>query len=287
MSPGARDLFDAGRVEAEPSSEVRVRVRSKLVGQLGSAAVLTTVSASAARNAAVAGVGGASAAATLVKMAVLLVVGGALSAGGYAALRREPAGPPPPVERVSAWQSVEPARATPPPAFPLPAQPEQRAPGPAASPAPVLPAALPIRREPVVAERALPARANAPATPPVDGLEAELSLVRAAHDALRAGQPAPRPRANRGASQGVPGRNAGRGARCAAGLRDLRARSARLGGGSADVSLEPRCVALCHPHPRGLPAVSGAPGPRAEGARKIRPRIRTPRGTNGEEGLLV
>ncbi len=216
MSPGARDLFDAGRMDVEPSSQARSRLRSKLVGQLGSAAVLTTVSASAATNATVAGTGGASAAATLVKMALLLAVGGALSAGGYAALHRDSSGPPPAVERVSAGQNVEPARATPPPVLPLPAQPERQAPGPAESPAPVLPAALPIRREPTVAERALQGRGSpgasaaetrtapsvpstpdvpgsvtaTPATPPVDGLEAELSLVRAAHDALRAGQPA-------------------------------------------------------------------------------------------------
>jgi hypothetical protein len=209
MSPGARDLFDAGRMDVEPSSQARSRLRSNLVGQLGTAAVMTTVSASAATNATIAGASGAT---TLMKVAVLLAIGGALSAGGYAAVHRSPAASPASVDRAPIALNVEPASAAPPPAaLSGPAQPG-RVPGPAESPAPVLPAVQPARREPAVAERALPIRGIAgagagevraapavPSTPdvpesvtaaPVDGLEAELSLVRAAHDALRAGQPA-------------------------------------------------------------------------------------------------
>jgi hypothetical protein len=211
MSPDARELFDAGRAGVDPSSEVRARVRATLIERLGPAAAMATVSIGASASAG-AGAGGGTA---LLKVVSLCALGGALLGGGYTAVHRLSTreivvtpGEPAAVARPQAV-AVSPMS----PVSPQPAQ------GPMAVEAPPLAAApaTPSRpRLPTTTAQshagpppgarddtaASPAdrQANAPrssssgsgvgAVAPVDGLQAELGLVRAAHDALRAGQPA-------------------------------------------------------------------------------------------------
>jgi hypothetical protein len=209
MSPDARELFDAGRAGVDPSSEVRARVRATLIERLGPAAAMVAVSISASASASAgAGAGGGTA---LLKVVSLCALGGALLGGGYTAVHRLSTreivvtpGEPAAVARPQAV-AVSPMS----PVSPQPAQ------GPMAVEAPPLAAApaTPSRpRLPTTTAQshagpppgarddtaASPAdlQANAPrssgigAVAPVDGLQAELGLVRAAHDALRAGQPA-------------------------------------------------------------------------------------------------
>jgi hypothetical protein len=204
LGPGARELLDAGRVRGEPSAQSRARIRSALIRRLGPAAAVATVSSKAGAGVAVVAAAGApSGGAALLKLAVLCVVGGALSGGGYIAMRRVSA------ERVAvAPATVAPLPSRVAPALPPAVVPAQEAVAP--TPGPVAPAAVATAaarakvaavrtpggdgvvagRETVVARPPEPEASASHAPAPVDRLQEELSLVRAAHDALRAGQPA-------------------------------------------------------------------------------------------------
>jgi hypothetical protein len=182
--------------------------------------VVTTKTAGAA---VATGAGASSVGATLVKLAVVGAVLGGLSGGGYVAMHGRSAERAPQaasVELRAAQPAPAPARAASPAPVAAPdepvARPEPTAPPPAASETPrpglgsqavastatVVPSRSPERlpaagREAVFAapaEQVTPPpepQAVAPAPPtPVDALEGELALVRAAHDALREGRPA-------------------------------------------------------------------------------------------------
>jgi outer membrane biosynthesis protein TonB len=221
MTLSARDLFEAGRESRGPSAEARARVRSKLVRRLGSSLVVAAASAGAATPAAA---GGAFFTSAIGKAVVLCAVGGTLLGAGYAATYRRPVEVHPPVTAIAAERAI-PAVA-PPPAPVTPSEPSMPAAPVAASPAPAVPAiaapapsvgrrapvlAAPVRgtvpaptreestaAEPaVVQENAVPAALPAStasagartASAGMDALQGELALVRAAHDALRAGRP--------------------------------------------------------------------------------------------------
>jgi hypothetical protein len=216
MTFTARDLFEAERQGRGPSAEARARVRAKLVKRLGASAAVAAAAAGAATPAAAAGV---SLTGAIAKVVALCVLGGTVVGAGYVATHRRPVEDRP-VASVAAVRSTPPPapnaagaaagvaaneQSTPVPLIATSSEPAatpsaaQRAPVPAA---PVRGSAIvPAREESAVAEPAAvpsppvvpesvpedPAPAAAPAS--ADGLQAELALVRAAHDALRAGKP--------------------------------------------------------------------------------------------------
>lgn len=218
MTFTARNLFEAERQGQGPSAEARARVRAKLVNRLGASVAVAAVAASAATPAAGAA-GGASLVVTVGKAIALCVLGGTVLGAGYVATHRQsveerpvvavtaersaPAAAPIAAPARTAFAPDEaPAPALTPPV--APAQPQPAATPPAARRAAAVAAPVrgsapvPAREEESVAaehavasavpqapENTVPAAVAAPA----DGLQAELALVRAAHDALRAGRP--------------------------------------------------------------------------------------------------
>jgi hypothetical protein len=219
MTFTARDLFEAERQGRGPSAEARARVRAKLVKRLGSSVAVAAAAASAATPAAGAA-GGATLAVTFGKAIALCVLGGTVLGAGYVATHRRsseerrvaavaaersaPAAAPIAAPARAAFApDPPPALALAPPVAPEPSEPTAAAPPSAARRAAVV--AAPVRgsapvsareesvaAEPVVAPAVPRVPENtAPAASPAaaDGLQAELALVRAAHDALRAGRP--------------------------------------------------------------------------------------------------
>jgi hypothetical protein len=216
MTFTARDLFEAERQGKGPSAEARARVRAKLVQRLGASAAVAAATTGAATPAAA---GGSVLTGVIGKTIALCVLGGTIVSAGYVATHPQVLESRP-VASIAAERSPRPAApvaaliAAPAPA-PAAANdltpPTQVAPAsPDPAPAQAVARRAPIAAAPVRGAVSFPARDETAATEPValppavaesapppltavaapaDGLQAELALVRAAHDALRAGKP--------------------------------------------------------------------------------------------------
>lgn len=157
LSSRARAILRAGRAAHTPTAEEQARVRTSLEARLGAAALFSAPAhpPGAESGGGSLGSGAAVTASSISKLAVVAVLA-AGSAAGVVALRRH----------------VPPA----------PALIQAAPPAPLESPPPVLESESPLPTAPAPAPRRSPVAS--------EGVAGEVRLLRAAQDALRAGQPA-------------------------------------------------------------------------------------------------
>jgi hypothetical protein len=171
-----RQLVDAARPVGEPTDEFRMRVRARILRQVGAATFATTVASTASAGKAILGIPLVAVAKTGMFLAVL---GGAV-AGAYS-LKNPTSGSPEPVYIASAAPNAPAA---------LPAAPTQATATAAATVlAPPEPAHESARENIPRTKRATPTPHAAVSTAKARPLDEELRLIVQAHAALRDGDP--------------------------------------------------------------------------------------------------